>query len=140
MPVGIVFGYFTTFCNYLMNFFPNPENIVIRIVMILISTILVAIGIFFYLPADIMPLAGEGVMQAVFEVTKVAFSKVKVAFDITMVVISLVICLFVLHNLGSVGIGTVLAAILVGTILGWIMKLWEMFKSHGFDQDILKKF
>lgn len=140
MPVGIVFGYFTTFCNYLMDFFPNPENIVIRIVMILISTILVAIGIFFYLPADIMPLAGEGVMQAVFEVTKVAFSKVKVAFDITMVVISLVICLFVLHNLGSVGIGTVLAAILVGTILGWIMKLWEMFKSHGFDQDILKKF
>ncbi len=135
VPVGIIFGYFTTFCNYLMSFFPTPENIVIRIAMILISAVLVAIGIFFYLPADIMPLAGEGVMQAVSEVTKAAFSKVKVAFDITMVVISLITCLIVLHNLGSVGIGTVLAAILVGTILGRIIKLWKMFKRHRLVQN-----
>ena len=135
IPVGIVFGYFTTFCNYLMSYFPTPENIVVRIVMILISAVLVAIGIFFYLPADIMPLAGEGVMQAVSEVTKAAFSKVKVAFDTTMVIISLITCLIVLHNLGSVGIGTVLAAILVGTILGHIIKLWDMFKKHRLAQN-----
>lgn len=29
------------------------------------STILIAIGIFFYLPADIIPLAGEGAMKAI---------------------------------------------------------------------------
>lgn len=116
--VGIVFGYFTTFCNWCVGFLPDPQNIVLRLVMMLISIVLLAIGIFFYLPADIMPIAGEGCMQALSDVTKVDFAKVKVAFDVAMVVISLVTCLIVLRSLGSVGIGTVLAAFLVGITLG----------------------
>ncbi len=129
IPVGIVFGYFTTFCNYLMTFAPTPNNYVIRIGMILISVVLVAIGIFFYLPANIMPLAGEGVMQAVSYITKIEFSKVKIAFDVSMVVISLTTCLIVLHSLGSVGIGTVIAAVLVGLVLGQITRMWNAYKK-----------
>lgn len=124
LPVGIVFGYFTTFCNSLAGHLPSTDNIFIRIVMILISVVLVAIGIFMYLPADIMPLAGEGVMQAVSDTLKIEFAKVKIAFDITMVVISLAVCLIVLHTLGSVGAGTAISAILVGVVLGQIKKLW----------------
>lgn len=41
-----------------------------------------------------------------------------------LVVISLISCLSVLHKLGSVGIGTVIAAILVGVNLGFITKLF----------------
>ena len=130
IPVGIIFGYFTTFCNYLMTFLPTPKNIIVRICMILISTVLVAIGIFFYLPANIMPLAGEGVMQAVDDTTKIDFPKVKVSFDIAMVAISLVTCLLVLHNLGSVGIGTVMAAVLVGVELGQITRFWSTHKKQ----------
>ena len=130
IPVGIIFGYFTSFCNYLMTFVLSPKNIVICIGMILISIVLVAVGIFFYLPANIMPLAGEGVMQAVSDVTKIAFPKVKVAFDITMVVISLITCLMVIHNIGSVGLGTIMSAILVGVVLGQIMRLWAIHKKR----------
>lgn len=63
--VGIIFGYFTTFCNYLASLLPATDNIVIRLAMMLISTVFIALGIFMYLPADLMPLAGEGAMQAV---------------------------------------------------------------------------
>lgn len=125
LPVGIVFGYFTTFCNSLVERLPSTDNYFIRICMILISVVLVAVGIFMYLPADIMPLAGEGVMQAVADTIKMEFSKVKVAFDITMVVISLATCLIVLHTLGSVGAGTAISAILVGVVIGQIEKLWS---------------
>lgn len=48
IAVGVVFGYFTTFCNYLVFFLPTPENILIRIIMMLISTVFIAVGIFFY--------------------------------------------------------------------------------------------
>ncbi|MDE5867145.1 MAG: hypothetical protein K2H31_11185 [Lachnospiraceae bacterium] len=120
--VGIVFGYFTTFCNWGVSFLPNPQNIVIRMGMLLISTVFVAFGIFLYLPADIMPLAGEGAMQAVSEVSGIAFPKVKVGFDISMVVISLITCLIFIKSLGSVGIGTIIAAVLVGIELGFISK------------------
>ena len=121
--VGIIFGYFTTFCNYMASFLPTPDNYPVRIAMMLISTILVAFGIFLYLPADLIPLAGEGAMSAVSRITGMAFSKVKVHFDCSMVIISLVTCITALHSLGSVGLGTVAAAILVGTILGFINKL-----------------
>jgi uncharacterized membrane protein YczE len=122
IAVGIIFGYFTTFCNWCVSFIAVPDNILIRIVMMLISTVLIAIGIFFYMPANIMPLAGEGAMQAVSDVTGIQFSKVKVIFDCSMVAISLITCLIMLHSLGSVGIGTVIAAVLVGMVLGVITK------------------
>lgn len=120
--VGILFGYFTTFSNYLFSFLPTTDNLVIRILMMLGSTILIAIGIFFYLPADIVPLAGEGAMKAISVMSGIAFNRVKVAFDVMMVVVSLVTCLIMLHTFGSVGIGTIIASVLVGTILGIINK------------------
>lgn len=118
--IGVVFGYFTTFCNYMVSFLPTPENLGIRIIMVLASTVFVAFGIFLYLPADLIPLAGEGCMQAVSSVTHIEFSKVKIGFDCTMVLVSTITCLTVLHNLGSVGAGTIIAAILVGTLVGII--------------------
>ena len=33
--IGVVFGYFTTFCNYMVSFLPTPENLGIRIIMVL---------------------------------------------------------------------------------------------------------
>lgn len=129
IPVGVIFGYFTTFCNYLASFFPTPDNLVIRVLIMLASTIIIAVGIFLYLPADVIPLAGEGVMSAVSQVTKIEFSKVKMAFDITMVVVSAAACLILIHNLGSVGVGTVIAAFLVGFILGIINKAFGKYRD-----------
>lgn len=120
--VGVIFGYFTTFSNYLFSFLPTAEHMTVRLLMMLGSTVLIAVGIFFYLPADIVPLAGEGAMKAVSDTTHIAFNKVKVGFDISMVVISLISCLVALGTLGSVGVGTIIAAVLVGSVLGVITK------------------
>lgn len=127
--VGIVFGYFTTFCNWGVSFLPTPENLVIRLLMMLISTVIIAFGIFMYLPPNIMPLAGEGAMKAVSDVTGIAFPKVKVGFDITMVVISLISCLIFIKGLGSVGIGTIVAAFLVGSILNVIENVLGSYRD-----------
>lgn len=132
IPVGVLFGYMTTFSNHLMTFLPDPGNIYIRLGMVVISTVLVAIGLFFYVPADIIPLAGEGVMLAISKVADKAFSTVKIAFDVTMVVISLITCLILIHSLGSVGIGTVIAAVVVGMVLKLITKLFGEARDRRF--------
>lgn len=121
--VGVIFGYFTTFCNYLMTFLPDPHNLLVRLGMMLISVFLIAFGIFLYVPTDIMPLAGEGAMLAISQVSGVAFSTIKIIFDCSMVTVSLVTCLVMLHALGSVGVGTVVAAVLVGVALKGITKV-----------------
>lgn len=131
--VGVMFGYFTTFSNYLFSFLPTPDNMAVRIAMILCSTVLVAVGIFFYLPADIVPLAGEGAMKAISDTTSIVFNKVKMGFDITMVIVSLTLCLIVLKRMGSVGIGTIIAAVMVGAVLGVITR------KFGKKRDMLLK-
>ena len=148
--IGVVFGYFTTFCNYMVSFLPTPENLGIRIIMVLASTVFVAFGIFLYLPADLIPLAGEGCMQAVSSVTHIEFSKVKIGFDCTMVLVSAITCLTVLHNLGSVGAGTIIAAILVGTLVGIINRafgsggreigkiLAKQLSFHYYDSELIR--
>lgn len=55
--------------------------------------------------------------------TGIDFSKVKVVFDVSMVAISFVVCLIMIGNMGSVGIGTMIAAILVGTVHGVFTKV-----------------
>lgn len=125
LVVAVIFGYFTTVSNYLMAFLPTPENYAIRFMLLLVSILFVAIGIFFYLPPDLIPLAGEGAMQAVSQKTGITFPKVKVAFDICMVLISGITCLFVLHGVGSIGAGTIISAILVGSVLSFVVKLFK---------------
>ena len=49
------------------------DNMIIRIALMLGSAVFIAVEIFFYLPADIVPLAGEGAMQAIAENSNIAF-------------------------------------------------------------------
>ena len=134
VPVGVMFGAFTTFCNHLMTFLPTPENIVIRLCMMLVSTLLIAVGIFFYVPANIMPLAGEGAMLAISQAAGIEFSTVKVIFDISMVIISFAVCMIFIGSLGSVGAGTIFAAVLVGLELKLITKLFGRYRDKLLPQ------
>lgn len=133
--VGVVFGYFTTFFNWGAAFLPTPDNIIIRLLMMVVSTCCIAVGIFFYVPPNIMPLAIEGTMDTISKVTKIEFAKVKIGFDCTMVVISLISCLVGIGGLGSVGIGIAFGAVFVGVIMGKLnrsrLAAWRNRVLHG---------
>lgn len=122
VAVGIAFGYFTTFCNWCVSFLTEPDGIVLRVILLLLSVVCIALGIFLYMPPDIMALAGEGTIKAISDVSGMAFAKVKVLFDSSLVAISLAACLLCISSFGSVGVGTVIAAVLVGTVLGFFTK------------------
>lgn len=128
--VGVLFGYLTTFGNWLMSFVDLPNSMLIRVLMMLVSTFFIALGLFFYVPTNLMPLAGEGTMLCISEKFGFEFSNVKICFDVSMVAISLIMCLIVLNTMGSVGIGTVMAAFLVGIELRWIQKIVKRLKEQ----------
>lgn len=135
VPVGVMFGLFTTMSNSLLLFIPAPESMVMRLVFLAISIVLIAIGLFFYVPADFIPLAAEGTMLAVSHLTSIKFSTSKICFDVGVVIISLAACLIALHALGSVGVGTVIAAIFVGVVLKILIRFFgkhrEAILSYG---------
>lgn len=124
IPIGILFGAFLTVGGKIMIFFPDPENFTLKFIIMLISTVFVALGVFLYVPAGFVPLAPEGFLLAASKITKIKFSTVKVICDVAMVIISLVTCVITIHSLGSVGVGTIVAALLVGTEVKMMTKFW----------------
>ena len=120
-----MFGYFTDLSLWIlspMSGLPFDVNFTLLIV----SMFLIAVGILIYMPANIAPLPGEGVVEAISLAYNKRFSKVKVCFDTSMVVLSLIICgLFTSDIFGSVNIGTILAAIFIGIIIRYLTELYE---------------
>ena len=124
IPVSVVFGIFMTTCVNLVGVIPNPANFAVRLILMLISTVIVAIGVFMYLSAGYIPLPTEGVLLAIAEVTNTKFASLKVIGDVTMVTVSLATCLIALGTFGSIGLGTVVSALLVGTEVKLLTKLF----------------
>lgn len=69
-------------------------------------------------------------MQAITENSNIAFNKVKIGFDVSMVSVSLISCIVVLKAFGSVGMGTVVAAVLVERILGAVTKAFGAKRDY----------
>ncbi|WP_458404130.1 YczE/YyaS/YitT family protein [Methanobrevibacter sp.] len=122
--IGVVFGAFTSFSVSLMTFIPEANSFIVALAMIAVSIFLIALGLFFYVPTNIIPLSVEGVTQAIAIVTDQPFAKIKVFLDISIVSTALVLSLVFLGNFGSVGLGTVLGAVFVGTTVNYIHKIY----------------
>lgn len=134
VPVGILFGFFTTISVNLVNLLPDTSNIILIAIMVLVSTFLVALGLFFYVPTNIVPLSVEGITQAIAIVSNQPFTKVKVCFDVSVVVLSFVLCLVFAGVIGgSVGIGTIISAIFVGITLKYINKAYTYLTGKDVD-------
>ena len=129
IPVGIVFGWFTTLCNGFVGMIPKTEFLPVQIILQLVSILLVAFGIHLYLPANIMPLAGEGIVSAISETFRWQFPRVKIGFDVLVVIIAGALSFLTIGYLGSVGIGTAMSALLTGTFIAWINMLAAKIKK-----------
>ena len=121
--VGVLFGVFTSFSVSLMNFISPADSFLLALLMSFFSVLIIALGLFFYVPTNLIPLSVEGVTQAIAIVTDRPFSKIKVYLDISIVSIALALSYGFLGQLGSVGIGTIIGALLIGTTVKYIHKL-----------------
>jgi len=128
--VGIIFGYYTTFNYWLVMALPIPSHPVIQVILSLLGTFLIALGLFFYVPANFIAIPADAFTNTVAQITGSQFSKIKIVYDVTLVSVSLLTCLLMIHRLGSVGIGTIIAAVLVGYNLGLLNKAFGGWRDR----------
>lgn len=127
----VLFGYFTDLSLYLVSFVPFDNTLIFYGLFLVISIFLTALGIFIYMPANIAPLPGEGCVESVAIVTNWRFSTIKIGFDATMVIVSLIMCgLWYTDILGAVNIGTIISAFMVGFTLRQINNLYTRLTGH----------
>lgn len=131
--VGVLFGVFTSFSVSLMNFIPSADNLFLALMMSVLSILFIALGLFFYVPTNLIPLSVEGVTQAIAIVSNRPFSKIKVYLDICIVTSALVLSYGFLGQWGSVGVGTILGALFIGTTVKYIHKLHFHITGNAVD-------
>ena len=95
----------------------------------LLSTIILAFGVFLCIRAKIFVAAGEGIVLVIAFVSKIKFSIIKNCFDCTLVAISLLLSFMQFQEMRGVGVGTIAAALLVGR---WV-QLYS-YHLHCFDK------
>lgn len=115
LPVAFVFGYLTDFAVWAVSGFTHSAYWQ-QWVYCILGILLVGVGVSFEVTAKAVPLAGEGVVLAVCQVTGQPFGRMKVSFDLTLVVLSVILSFIFLHGLYGVREGTVAAALCVGMV------------------------
>ena len=115
IPVSIVFGYFIDLTMLLFTWV-NPQNYVMKIVYLLIGCLILGIGVYMEVLADVVMLPGESFVRAVVFRIHSEFGFTKVCFDVSMAVIAAVLSFLLSGHLEGVREGTIVAAVLVGFI------------------------
>lgn len=95
----------------------NPELYLVKVLAVILGCVIIALGAYLCISASLLVLPGDGFVQVLAQVTGKSFGGVRVISDTTQILIAAVLCLIFLHALVGVREGTIIAAILVGSIV-----------------------
>ena len=116
--ISFVFGYFIDFGMMLLGDF-SPEIYWERIVCVLIGCFGLAFGVYLQIVADFTMVPGDGFAYALsVRIKRKPYRVVRVCSDVSMIVIAAIIGYIGMGTTGGVREGTVICALLIGTIAG----------------------
>ena len=135
IPVSIIFGYFIDLTMILF-FWVNPEAYIMKIVYLLMGCLILGVGVYMEVLADVVMLPGESFVRAIVLTWKTNFGTTKICFDVSMSVIAAVLSFIFAGSLAGVREGTVIAALLVGFIARLIGKKLVFLKDMIFPESV----
>ena len=135
IPVSIIFGYFIDLTMILFSWV-NPEAYIMKMVYLLIGCLILGVGVYMEVLADVVMLPGESFVRAIVLTWKTNFGTTKICFDVSMSVIAAVLSFVFAGRLAGVREGTVIAALLVGFIARLIGKKLVFLKDMIFLESV----
>ena len=117
IPLSFLFGYFTDFGMWAFSW-ASPELYPLRLVNICCGTIILGFGIALCVIANAVMNSGEAFVKAVSDTTRKDFGTLKICFDVSCVVIALVLSLlFFDFTIQGTREGTLIAALCTGMVI-----------------------
>jgi len=125
LQIGVawLFGLFVSLCNRICNHilsFPALEAYWVRILLMLASVVIIALGILLYLRAELLPQPAEGLMLAIQKKTGWKLHNIKIIFDFTVVSVAAALSLIAARRIIGLREGTLMAMLGVGKVMGFL--------------------
>lgn len=125
IPLSFLFGYFTDFGLWLVGFIP-ADNYIVRLLMVVIGIVILAFGVSLSVSANVIMNSGEAFVKAISDTTNKNFGNVKIAFDVSCVVVALILSLlFFDFTIVGTREGTIISALCTGLAVKLFQKLTD---------------
>lgn len=121
IPFSIVFSFITDFYDGMIGFQGLPA--VQTILLLAAAQIANSLGVYLTVRCQIAVSPVEGMVSAISDVFELKFSKVKNGFDLSMILITVIMCILLHCPVYGIGIGTVISAVAVGRLIS----VWEKY-------------
>lgn len=123
IPLSFLFGYFTDFGLWLVGFIP-AESYIMRLVMVFIGIVILGFGVSLSVSANVIMNSGEAFVKAISDTANKNFGNVKIAFDVSCVVLALILSLlFFDFTIVGTREGTIISALCTGLVVKLFRKL-----------------
>lgn len=132
--IAFLFGFMMDITLALLQVFPAPETWVMRGVFLVTSLFVVSLGLLGYFSAKFPLMPYDELTHVISEKFNMQFSKAKITSDLLNVLAAGLICIVFIQSLGSIGVGTLIAAYFIGKITGFMMKKYQHHLIHWSGQ------
>lgn len=130
VPVLVVFSYFIDFFMAIWAWV-TPQSYILQLITLLMGTTLIAFGVAVQGIANVLMLPGEGIVYAVSRYFHLDFGKVKTANDVILVALAALISLRYLGGIEGIREGTLIAALITGTIARFFLHHLSRVNESG---------
>lgn len=127
VPLAFVFGWVIDGFNY---FIVIDDSILLyQIFALIFSIFFTALGMVCMLGTNLIQNPPDGTVKQLSVMLNKEIGTVKIGYDVTCVLISVIVSLAFLHKIEGFGLATIASAIFVGKAIGWIQKLQSRIHS-----------
>lgn len=108
---------FSSFIDISMNllFWLDPSNILEKLISLVIGCAILGFGISIEVAPATLMVPGEGVVSVISsKMPKRKFGTIKIAFDVSLMLIAAILSIILARNIDGLGIGTIISALIVG--------------------------
>ena len=125
IPLSFLFGWFTDFGVLCVSFIP-VDAYPVRLLMVVVGTVILGLGITLCVIANVVMNSGEAFVKAVSDTIRKNFGNVKIAFDISCVILAVLLSL-IFFDFKIIGTreGTIIAALCTGLVVKCFSKLFH---------------
>ena len=131
--LAFVYGYLTNFACWLVRDL-TADTYPVQMAYMIAGCFILALGIWVQFKGGVAMLPGEAMNRAIAQAAGKRYENIKIFFDVVYIALSAVICLVFLGRLEGVREGSIIAALVIGTIIKGYNALFDRLAGKGKKQ------
>ena len=131
--LAFVYGYLTNFACWLVRDL-RADTYPVQMAYMIAGCFILALGIWVQFKGGVAMLPGEAMNRAIAQAAGKRYENIKIFFDVVYIALSAVICLVFLGRLEGVREGSIIAALVIGTIIKGYNALFDRLTGKGKTQ------